>query len=140
MFPEIVEELKGDLERVAGRLGEQKTAKATQSMQAEIEDTLRMLIDALRRTIEDSEAGKCGQCNGQPPLVPMSAELKLVLALQKRVYKRTKGYDTQIPEQMRVTEEATTEAGEIARKQGRVKYLTRKLAVKINKETEAANQ
>lgn len=139
VFPEIVEELKSDLERVASRLAEQKTSEATQSMQVEIEDTLRMLIDALRRTIEDSEAGECGQCNGQPPLVPMSAELKLILGLQKRVHKRTVSYDTQIPEQLRVTEEATAEADEIARKQGRVKQLTRKLAVKINKEGEAEN-
>ena len=69
-----------------------------------------------------------------------SAELKLILGLQKRVYKRTVSYDAQVPEQLRVTEEATTEAGEIARKQGRVKQLTRKLAIKINKEAEAENQ
>ncbi len=106
-------------------------------MQAEIEDTLKMLIDALRRTIEDGE-GKCGQCNGEPPLVPMSAEVKLILALQKRVAKRTKDYDTTVPEDKRETEQAATEAGEIARKQGRVKYLTRKLAIKQNKENQAA--
>lgn len=140
VFPEIVEELKGDLERVARRLDNQKTGSATQSMQAEIEDSLRMLIDALRRGIDDSEAGKSGQCDGEPPLVPMSAELKLVLALQKRVHERTKDYDTQVPEDMRASEAATTEAGEISRKQGRVKQLTRKLAVKVNQEAEAANQ
>ena len=137
VFPEIVIELKEDLERVAGRLGAHKTARVTQAMQSEVEDMLRMLIDALRRTIEENEGGRCGRCNGQPPLVPASAEVKLILGLQKRVAKRTKRYDTAVPNPTRATEEATAEAGEIARKQGRVKQLTRKLANKQNKEAEA---
>ena len=66
-------------------------------MQAEIEDTLRMLIDSLRRMIEDGD-GQCGSCNGEPPLVPLSAELKMILALQKRVHGRTKTYDEKTPE------------------------------------------
>jgi hypothetical protein len=70
----------------------------------------------------------------------MSAELKLILGLQKRVHARTVAYDTEVPEPRRATEGATAEAGEIARKQGRVEDLTRKLAEKINKEAEAENR
>ncbi len=65
--------------------------------------------------------------------MPRSAELKLINKLQKRVLKRTQNYDTAIPEALRVTEEAKDEALEIARKQGKVESLTRKLANKINK-------
>lgn len=69
--------------------------------------------------------------------MPRSAELKLIQKLQKRVLKRTQTYDSSVPEQLRVTEEAQTEAGEISRKQGKVEQLTRKLANKINKEQQA---
>ena len=65
--------------------------------------------------------------------MPRSAELKLINKLQKRVLKRTQSYDAAIPEALRVTEEAKDEALEIARKQGKVESLTRKLANKINK-------
>ena len=73
--------------------------------------------------------------------MPRSAELKLIQKLQKRVLKRTQAYDTSVPEQLRVTEEAKDEAHEISRKQGKVERLTRKLANKINKlEAEAQNR
>jgi len=69
--------------------------------------------------------------------VPRSAELKLIQMLQKRVHKRTKSYDRDVPKQVRVTDEAKEEAHEISRKQGKVQYLTRKLANRINKEGQA---
>lgn len=71
--------------------------------------------------------------------MPRSAELKLIQKLQKRVLKRTQDYDISVPKQLRVTEEARDEAREISRKQGRVESLTRKLANKINKLQEQAN-
>ena len=65
--------------------------------------------------------------------MPRSAELKLILKLQTRVYDRTVTYDTTVPEQERATEEAVDNAAEIAKKEARVKELTNKLADKINK-------
>ena len=70
--------------------------------------------------------------------MPSSAELKLIQALQKKVAKQTKDFDGQVPEQMRVTEEAKNEAAEIAKKQGRVQELTRKFANKMSKDNNAA--
>ncbi|MCA8957801.1 MAG: hypothetical protein KDC87_17125 [Planctomycetes bacterium] len=72
--------------------------------------------------------------------MPRSAELKLIQKLQKRVLKRTQSYDTSVPEQLRVTEDAKDEAMEISRKQGKVEGLTRKLANKINKEQQASDR
>ncbi len=135
-FPMMVGFLQEDLGQVAQRLGEYKTGQVTQNNQAEIEQTLRDLINALRRQIEDSESQGAGESDGQPPLVPMSAELKLIQALQKRVAARTKTYDAEIPQQLRVTEEAADEAREISRKQGQVEDLTRRVAEKLNKENQ----
>jgi hypothetical protein len=56
VFPELVAELKADLKKAGGRLHDRNTGAATQAMQAEIEAMLTMLIDALRRAIEDSDA------------------------------------------------------------------------------------
>ena len=64
-----------------------------------------MAKPALRRTIEDNEGGQAGQCNGEPPLVPMSAELKLIVGLQKRVAKRTQEYDAHVPQPQRATDD-----------------------------------
>lgn len=72
--------------------------------------------------------------------MPRSAELKLIQKLQKRVLVRTVGYDSSIPEQLRITEEAKDVALEISRKQGKVEGLTRKLANKINKEQQSTDR
>ncbi len=138
-FPEVVGILRDDLNSVADRLERAKVAAVTQAMQAEIEQTLKDLIDALRRTIEQKEGGgqPC-QCNGQPVLVPRSAELKLVMIKQKRVNSRTKAYDEEVPEQLRVTDEARDAAGELARQQGKVEDLLRKIATQIQKDEQAA--
>lgn len=61
----------------------------------------------------------------------------MIQKLQKIVAKRTKEFDGAVPEMLRVTEDAKTGASEIARKQGRVEDLTRKLATQLNKNEEA---
>ena len=60
--------------------------------------------------------------------------MKLIQALQKRVLQRTRSYDTEVPEQLRVTDEGKEEALEISRKQGQVEELTRKMAEKLDKD------
>lgn len=131
-FPEIVEILRDDLFGVASRLEVEKPTEAvfgpvTQAAQAEIEATLEDLIDALRQRIQDGEAGKPCQCNGQPVLVPRSAELKLVLIKQRRVNKATSGADN--------TASGKPVEGEIAAhlsaQQRRVEKLLRGVADKI---------
>ena len=54
---EIVKELKWLLGDVAKRCRANATGKIVQEKQAEVEDTLELLINALRRTIERREGG-----------------------------------------------------------------------------------
>jgi hypothetical protein len=136
-FPMIVEDLRNELSGVAERLARSDSGPRTQSLQAAIEETLKDLIDALRRRMEEEDGGQGGQCNGQPPLVPMSAELKLVLLQQQHVNRRTRQYDEAVPEHARMTEEARLEAADLSRKQGRVEELMRLVAIKHNKESPA---
>ena len=60
VFPEMVAEVKEGLTLVTTMLRANKTAQATQQRQADVEDMLKLLIDALRKTIETKENG--GQC------------------------------------------------------------------------------
>ena len=58
---------------------------------------------------------------------------------QKRVNKRTKTYDAEIPEQLRVTDESLEAASELSRKQAKVEEMLRRMATKLNKENQAGN-
>jgi len=57
VFPEIIEDLKSQLHGVATRCRANETGVIVQDGQKEVEDTLELLINALRRTIERKDAG-----------------------------------------------------------------------------------
>ena len=61
VFPDFVMEVRDDLKKVGRRLQKTTTNTATQAMQKEVEDMLEMLIDALRKQIEQNE-----QNGGEP--------------------------------------------------------------------------
>ena len=130
VFPPMVEELRDQLGAVQKRLVGRDTDSGTQEAQREVEELLTMLINALRKVIEQREGGECkGQCNGKPPLVPFSAELKMLRYLQERVNKTTKEFDARAPEAKN-----TAESDAMAKKQARVQELMRRLAEKMAKE------
>ncbi|MFO1054144.1 MAG: hypothetical protein U1F36_18155 [Planctomycetota bacterium] len=134
-FPAIVEMLRDDLTHCGEMLEQTMTGTATQDQQAEIEQTLKDLIDALRRQIEMNDAtGQCGQCNGMPALVPLSAELRLVMIKQKRVNKQTEDFDKAVPDAQRRSTDSQDRATELSRQQGRVEDLMRRMATKMEKD------
>jgi chromosome segregation ATPase len=59
VFPEIVTDLQGQLREVAKECRQNLTGLPVQEHQREIEDTLELLINALRRTIEKRDNGQC---------------------------------------------------------------------------------
>jgi hypothetical protein len=98
VFPRIVERLRDDLFAVSERLKSEQTDGFTQDMQREIERTLQDLIEALQRAqqVAEQQKGESGQGGGQqqnPPLVPESAELKLIKQAQLRVNRLTTSID-----------------------------------------------
>jgi len=56
-FPMMVEDLRDQLHEVARRCRANETDTAVQDRQHEVEDTLELLINALRKTIERKECG-----------------------------------------------------------------------------------
>ncbi|MGA1605472.1 MAG: hypothetical protein ACO4CT_00700 [Planctomycetota bacterium] len=134
-FPLVVEMLRDDLTRLGERLEQAKTGRATQAIQADVEAALTDLIDALRRQIEQNEAqgGSSNDSSGQPVLVPMSAELKLVMIKQKHVNRRTVEFDEQQAGGVAGRED---EASVLADQQGRVEDLLRQMAIKMAKDAQ----
>ncbi len=136
VFPPMVDALKEELQGVVKRCRGKETDAPVQAGQREVEDILELLINALRREIERRDGGGQCNCNGQPPLVPVSAELKVLRYLQERVNKATKEFDGR-PSDQKTSDEAAAVAKTLSTKQGRVQDLMRKLAVKLGKENEA---
>jgi hypothetical protein len=98
-FPVVVENMRDNLNQVATLIEQQQTGPPTQTLQHEIERTLEELIEALqiaKKQGSGSGQGQGGNC--KPALLPNTAELKLLRALQLRVNRRTKAFDGDRPE------------------------------------------
>jgi hypothetical protein len=103
IFPQIVSQLRDDMRSVQHLLSREQTGKYTQELEKEIEQTLEELIAALERARkEQQQQQQASQSQpSQPqlqPLVPSSAELKLLKSAQFRVNKRTQAFDRARPE------------------------------------------
>ena len=99
VFPKVVEDLRDILNTVGKLLDEQRTDDYTRTLQKEVETTLEELIEALQKAMKSGGGGGGGGGgNCPPPLLPNTAELKLLRALQLRVNRRTKSFDKARPE------------------------------------------
>lgn len=90
-FPRIVGQLGEDMETVAERLAVWKVGRVTQTIEQEIVETLEQLLAAVKKMQQESEQqdGQASKSDGNPPLLPKSAELRLLRASQNRVNTRT---------------------------------------------------
>lgn len=93
VFPRIIGQLRDDMQAVSQRLAAARVGALTQAMEAQIADTLEQLLEAVKRMQQENEQQQQQQ-QGQPPdgnapLLPPSAELKLLRASQLRVNERT---------------------------------------------------
>jgi hypothetical protein len=105
VFPRVVEQLRDDLMSVSKLIEAKNAGSYTQAMQREIESTLKELIEALeeaqKQNDQQSDQPPSDQDPGEqeePPLLPNSAELKLLKASQLRVNRRTKSFDDVRPD------------------------------------------
>ncbi|HEY3245830.1 MAG TPA: hypothetical protein VGM03_20990 [Phycisphaerae bacterium] len=92
VFPAILEQLAGDMHAVGERLAALSTGSITQAMEQEIVTTLNELIEAVKRMQQENQQQQQGGGGGgdqNSPLLPTSAELKLLRASQLRVNQRT---------------------------------------------------
>lgn len=91
-FPHIMEQLVDDMANSADRLAAFQVGAITQTVQAEIVDALEQLLEAVQKMQEENESQQAQsqqQQQGPPPLLPASAELKLLRSSQLRINNRT---------------------------------------------------
>lgn len=92
VFPRVVDQLATDMDTVSTRLADLQVGELTQKIEKEIVETLEQLIGAVQKMQqENQEGGGQGPSANQEnqPLLPTSAELKLLRASQLRVNERT---------------------------------------------------
>jgi hypothetical protein len=125
VFPDVVEQLRDDLISVGKLLTEHaRTDQYTQTLQKEIETTLEELIEALQQAQSQKEGGGGGGGGGEPPLLPNSAELKLLRSAQLRVNRRTAAIEAARPKQGGLDESLKGEAQTIATRQSEIAEMT----------------
>jgi len=91
-FPHIMEQLVDDMVNSAERLADFEVGAITQTVQAEIIDALEQLLEAVQKMQEENESQQGQpqqQQQGPQPLLPQSAELKLLRSSQLRINNRT---------------------------------------------------
>lgn len=139
VIPEIMETVHDDLLLAGAGLEEGRTGVETQTLQEEIETLLAAVLDAIRKTREErredqDQRNKDDQGNQDQPLVPRSAELRMIRILQNSVYLSTlRAANLQAKE----PEAAGRMARDLAAKQARIHELTRRLARRIDKDLSA---
>ena len=135
VFPEIVEEIKNDLDQVSGMLSTFKVGEHTQHIQKQIEESIQEILAALEEAQKNPPPPNPNQGrsskSGAAPLLPTSAELKMVRSLQKRVNERTRALDVNRVPDGELSPIQRLELDAVSKKQRQVKALLRKLARRV---------
>jgi hypothetical protein len=104
-FPEVFTQVRTDMINVARRLRKTDVALVTQTIENDIIDTLKEMIEALKKAQQQQKAK---QQQGQPQqggsaknnedkLIDKIAELKMIRSMQLRLNARTKTYAQEYP-------------------------------------------
>lgn len=133
VFPQIVEQVRDDMADAAKRIGAKQTGIVTRGIQAQIVETLEELIGAIEQRRkegpppppEGQQAQGQGGESGETPLLPGSAELKLLRSSQMRVNKQTQ---TLAEAGERAAAEANDQARRLSDRQESLAEMARKMS------------
>ena len=127
VFADVVEQVRDDLQSVARLLDARQTDSYTTTLQKEIEITLEELIEALQEAQQQKKEGAQGGGGGgggEEPLLPGSAELKLLRSAQLRINRRTVAIDTARSEGTELTDVMKQELQGLAGRQAEIGEMT----------------
>lgn len=143
-FAEALESVMTDMESLKRRLDETDVADVTQRIAADVVESLLDMIRALEKAIQENEPGTPppggpGGLPGQQPLVNRLQQLKMILAMQRRVNGRTELYGQRYRGEQAATagltdkdrrgvEAVLKELADLAKRQGRIGQATRELS------------
>lgn len=140
VFPAVLKEVGEDIRSVDRLLTDKKPGKLTQQIQADIEQALQDMIDAIRKELSNRRR-KGGQQGGQqgggqgggkkkPPLVSNLAELKMLYRLQVQIQRRTLTLAKSKPGKDVTAKQIGEMHKKLAGKQSKIKAMTEDLAKK----------
>ena len=126
VFPDVVEQLRDDLITAGNLLADNsRTDHYTATLQKEIETTLEELIEALQQAQQQKQgSGGGGGGGGQEPLLPNSAELKLLRSAKLRINRRTTALDQSRPQGGPIDAVLKDETRRIAERQSEIAEMT----------------
>ncbi|MGB9626224.1 MAG: hypothetical protein ACPMAQ_15330 [Phycisphaerae bacterium] len=131
VFPRIVEQLAADLNDAGGRIAEKDVGPATQQVQADIVESLKELIEAVEQVRKKGAGGSVADGSGgqqqTPPLLPPSAELKLLRACQVRVNRQTEAFAKDRGNEQTLTPDQQRSLRRIAERQKEVAAMAQEM-------------
>ncbi len=141
-FPEVFQQVRQDMMHVQRRLEITDIGVVTQGIERDIIDTLKEMIEALKKARQELQASKGAPPppgGGPPPnqaLLDQIAELKMIRSMQIRVNSRTetygKMYQTREGEQT-ANPEIRRELGNLSERQERIFEVTNRISKGDNK-------
>ncbi|MFO0969667.1 MAG: hypothetical protein U0793_29260 [Gemmataceae bacterium] len=139
-FPVIFDQVREDMKIVQRRLELADVNPVTQAIEQDIIDTLKEMIEALkkqRQENKDSKSGKSGKSGPQPPqdqkLLDQIAELKMIRSMQLRVNARTTTYGRLYDGEQARDMNIRRELRNLAERQERITDITGRIAKGDNK-------
>ncbi len=124
-FPEVFQQVREDMKHVQRRLEIADVAEVTQQVEKDIIESLKEMIEALKKAQQVNKSNSKGQA-GQPPpnadqkLLDKIAELKMIRSLQKRVNDRTRFYGRLFPNEQALDPNIRQNLQQLAERQERI--------------------
>lgn len=132
-FLETFRQVRGDVTHVSRRLSRVNPGPETQLIEEDIIATLKDMIEALKKQQKEQRDKKDQQQqqNGEPPpqsLIDKLAELRMIKALQLRVYHRTKAWGQRYAGEQAQDPEILSELRDLSQRQLKIHQITDNLA------------
>jgi hypothetical protein len=140
-FPEVMAQVRGDMQRVSERLATTKLDLVTIGLQDDILAALEEMIAALQQAQRDLEKkkqeqqqgqGQSGGQQGEQPLVEQIAELKLIRTMESRIKSTTERYAGMIEEESSDATDVLPLLKDLSERQSNLYRVTRDLVLKRN--------
>jgi hypothetical protein len=139
-FPEALGQVRDDMRQVTQLLAKAKLGQLTQQIEEEIMTALEEMIEALERAQENAEERRNRSPSDRPPgepgdpsLVDLLAEIKMIRALQLRVNNRTDRYSKLIGGEQAENAEVLEALHLLAERQKQIHQITRDLERGMNR-------
>ncbi|MCB9852700.1 MAG: hypothetical protein H6819_06365 [Phycisphaerales bacterium] len=135
VLPPLLEEVRDDAREVADRLAAAQADRGVRTLQDELESILRDMIDAVKKQQEELEqgGGGGGGGDGSPPLLPGSAELKLLRSCQLRINNATESLHAELSDSSESAEAIQAAIERLSVKQSKVADMAKSMHESLQK-------